>query len=164
MLLSSCARAATAAETRYRIDAPIAPARGARVIALDGAAAEVAGRAATHSWANAAFLVCEGVAPGADAATEVLLLRGIDGSPAVLSEPLVDANVVVMVASHDAGAECAPAIGRACAARGIMTAGLVFGTDRQAGGALAALRPYARVLLPSADESDLIELLTALRA
>ena len=29
--------------------------------------------------------------------------------------------------------------------------------------AVAALRPHARVLLPTADESDLVELLTALR-
>ena len=41
-LLSSCARAATAAEARFRIDRPIAPSRAGRVVALDEPAAEVA--------------------------------------------------------------------------------------------------------------------------
>ncbi len=164
MLLSSCARAATAAESRYRIDAPIAPARGARVIALDDGAAAVTDRAAKQEWANAAFFVCEGVTAGSTRDREVLLLRGIDGSPAVLSDPLADADVVVMIATKDAGAACAAAIGRACAARGIMTAGLVVADENEAADAVAALRPHARVLLPSADEADVTELLTALRA
>jgi hypothetical protein len=40
----------------------------------------------------------------------------------------------------------------------------VLGTGREADGAVAALRPHARVLLPSADEHDVTDLLTALRA
>ena len=63
-----------------------------------------------------------------------------------------------------ASAACASAIGRACFERGIMTAGLVLGVGDKSDDAVAALRPHARVLLPSADESDVAELLTALRA
>ena len=44
-----------------------------------------------------------------------------------------------------------------------MTAGLVLGNGSEARDAVAALRPHARVLLPTADESDVLELLTALR-
>ncbi len=44
-----------------------------------------------------------------------------------------------------------------------MTAGLVLGDGFEAEDAVAALRPHARVLLLSADESDVFELLTALR-
>jgi hypothetical protein len=158
ILANNCARAATAAEARYRIDAPIAPARGARVIALDPGAAVVAQRAAGHSWANARFFVCE----AADA--ERVVLRGIGGPTADLVEQLFDADVVVMIATEDSGAACAYAIGRACWERSIMTAGIVLGEDRDAEQAVAALRPHARVLLPSADEADIVELLTALRA
>ena len=158
ILANSCARAATAAEARYRIDAPIAPSRGARVIALDPGAAVVAQRAAGQSWANARFFVCE----GADA--ERVVLRGIGGPTADLVEQLFDADVVVMIATEDSGAACAYAIGRACWERSIMTAGIVVGEDRDAEQAVAALRPHARVLLPSADEADVVELLTALRA
>lgn len=167
MLLSSCARAASAAETRYRIDAPIAPARAARVVALDKGAAQVARRVAALEWTSARFFVCEGVAPdgGSEAiSVDDLLLRGINGAPEVLCEQLSNADVVVLIATEDAGAACASVVGRACFERGIMTAGLVLGEGSQADDAVVALRPHARVLLPFADESDVTELLTALRA
>jgi hypothetical protein len=154
--LSSCARAATAAESRYRIDAPV-ESRNARVVALDEPAAEVLRSVAALEWASARFFVCESVAVGD------FLLRGIDGTPAVLAGELDGAHVVVMVATQDSGADCAYAIGKACWERSVMTAGLVLGDGSQAQDAVAALRPHARVLLPTADESDLVELLTALR-
>ncbi len=160
LLLSSCARAATATEAAYRIDVPIAPARAARVVALDPGAAGVARRAAELPWASARFFVCEGVS-SAGATDGSPLLRGLDGSPSTLDEELDQADVVVMIATDDTGAACASAIGRACFERAIMTAGLVLGEGFDA---VAALRPNARVLLPSADESDVTELLTALRA
>ncbi len=165
MSASSCARASSAAEARFRIDAPIAPVRAARIVALDDGAAGVGRRAAGQPWARATFFVCEAAGPGAGSVADPadsVLLRGIDGSPAVLSEQLTDADVVVMIATQDVGAQCALVIGRACAARGIMTAGLVLGYDSD--DAVAALRPHARVLLHSADEGDVVDLLTALRA
>jgi hypothetical protein len=163
-LLSSCARAATAVEARYRIDRPIKPARAARIIALDARAAEVARRAAAAEWASARFLVCETVPVGGGVAVGDFLLRDIDGEPAVLGEVLSGADVVLMIATDDSGAGCAYALGKACWERGIMTAGLVLGDGSAADEAVAALRPHARVLLPTADEADLTELLTALRA
>ena len=157
-LPSSCARAATAAEARYRIQRPIAPARAPRIIALDDRAVEVVRRAATLDWTNARFYACE---PGDGAVT----LRGIEGRrPATLADELASADVVVMIATDDAGADSADTIGKACWQRSIMTAGLVVSDDDAADRAVAALRPHARVLLPGADESDVIELLTALRA
>jgi hypothetical protein len=161
-LLSSCARAATAAEARYRIDAPV-ESRAARVIALDDRAADVVRSVATQEWASARFFVCEDVPVSGGVTGGDFLLRGIDGSPAVLGDELSGAHVVVMVATQDSGAACAYAIGHACWERAIMTAGLVLGDGFAAQDAVAALRPHARVLLPSADESDVVELLTALR-
>lgn len=157
ILGSSCARAATAAEARFRIDAPI-ESRSTRVIALDQRAAGIVGSVALLDWAEARFFHCEGVPTGD------FLLHRIDGSPALLEDELSGADVVVMIATEDSGAACAYAIGRACWERGIMTAGLVVGDGSAAADAVAALRPHARVLLPSADESDAVELLTALRA
>jgi hypothetical protein len=158
--LSSCARAASAAEARYRIDAPV-ESRRARVIALDEPAADVLRSVAALEWASARFFVCDTV--GGSGEADDVLLRGIDGSPAVLSGELAGAHVVVMVATQDSGADCAYVIGKACWERAVMTAGLVLGDGSQTLGAVAALRPHARVLLPTADESDLVELLTALR-
>jgi hypothetical protein len=160
-LLSSCARAASAEESRFRIDRPIAPSRAGRIVALDAQAAEVLARTARMEWANARFYVCEGF--DGDAVN----LRGINGGPATLADELASASVVVMVATSDAGAGCAYALGKACWERGIQTAGLVLGDGTHGGtpaaAAVAALRPHARVLLPSADELDVIDLLTALR-
>jgi hypothetical protein len=158
--LSSCARAASAAEARYRIDAPV-ESRRARVIALDEPAADVLRSVAALEWASARFFVCDSV--GGSGEADDVLLRGIDGSPAVLSGELAGAHVVVMVATQDSGADCAYAIGKACWERAVMTARMVLGDGSQTLGAVAALRPHARVLLPTADESDLVELLTALR-
>ncbi|NEK85953.1 3-methyl-2-oxobutanoate hydroxymethyltransferase [Blastococcus saxobsidens] len=161
--LSSCARAATAEEARYRIDRPIAPSRAGRVVALDPGAADVLRRTAQHGWANARFYVCEaGAGEGED-----VVLRDVDGGPATLADELASASVVVMVATDDTGAACAHGLGKACWERGIQTAGLVLGDGTHAGttasAAVAALRPHARVLLPSADEADVVDLLSALR-
>lgn len=157
-LPSSCARAATAAEARYRIDRPIAPARAPRVVALDEGAAPILRRVAALEWANARFSVCAADGP------EGIVLRGVDGGTATLADELASADVVVMIATSDRGADWAHTIGKACWQRSIQTAGLVVADGPTASRAVAALRPHARVLLPGADESDIIDLLTALRA
>lgn len=157
--LSSCARAATAEELRYRIDYPLAPSRGVRVVALDAGAAEVSARAAAQSWFSARFLTCSATSrdPGD------LVLSGVGGAPTTVDEQLIDADVILMIATDDSAADCAYQMGRAGWERSIMTAGLVVG-GLEAPGVVAALRPHARVLLPSADETDVVDLLSALRA
>jgi hypothetical protein len=143
-LLNGCASAATASEARFRIDRPI---RGgsARVVGLDAEAAEIVRRVAGQPWGDARFLT-----------GEELTLR--------LDEELADADVVVMIATCDDGAEAASAIARACADRGITTAGLILGEKLEVGAAVSALRPYARILMATDDEDDVSEVLTALRA
>ncbi len=142
ILASSCARAATAAEARYRIDRPIGG-RSARVVALDEAAADVVLRVAQLPWGASRFY------PDA--------LRFDAGE-------LDDADVAIMVATADADGVVAGAIARACAERGIMTAGLVLGERADVREAVAALRPYARNLMVTEDEDDVAAVLTALRA
>jgi len=143
ILASSCARAATAAEARFRIDRPIAG-RSARVVALDEAAAAVVARVAELPWGASRFFA----------------------DPAAFSDDpgLDDADVAIMVGTAAADGETAAAIARACAEGGIMTAGLVLGDPLAVGGAVAALRPYARVLMVTEDEDDVAAVLTALRA
>jgi hypothetical protein len=179
--LSDCARATSAAESRFRIRRPIAPARCARIIALDDAAAGVLSRIADRPWASARFYLCEAaedpaVLSAARAAAADLpglpdlpeaqrdtALREIGGPAFPLSGELTGTDVVVVVATGSAGRHHAAAIGRICAARSIMTAGVVLAAPGGPDDAVAALRPYARVLLPTADEGDLVELLAALR-
>jgi hypothetical protein len=141
--ISSCARAATAEEARYRIDRPIAG-RSARIIALDATAAEVVLRVAELPWGASSFYP--------------------DASAFKIPADLADADVAIMIATADADGETAGAIARACAERGIMTAGLVLGDLGDVSEAISALRPYARNLMVTDDEDDVAAVLTALRA
>lgn len=166
ILLNSCARAATAAEARFRINAPIVPSRGARVIALDEGAESVVRRTAGQQWASARFFVCKspGLLAASDGDVADVVLVSTDGSESRLSEELAGADVAMMVATADDGANAAAAIGDACTLRGIMTAGVVIADGHDAEATVSALRPYARVLMVTRDEQDVAEVLTALRA
>ncbi|MFA9446463.1 3-methyl-2-oxobutanoate hydroxymethyltransferase [Egicoccus sp. AB-alg6-2] len=180
-LLNSCARAATAAEARFRINGPEPAPRATRVIALDpGAAALVAATAEDRPWHGAHFLTYESSLPmgeGQELTVDAVVrgrttvdavLRTADGRESRLSDELDGADVAVMIATADDHAEAALMIGAACARRGIMTAGLVVPNGNGEAGRIdrtvSMLRPYAMVLLVSNDKDDLPEVLAALRA
>ncbi|GAB2965299.1 hypothetical protein LWP59_23320 [Amycolatopsis acidiphila] len=158
VLLNSCAMAATEEEARYRIDVPIKGRQGARVVALDEVANGILRRVARQGWNAARFL--ELASRGAAA----VVLRDLDGVLSSLGEQLETADVVVMIATADGDEHAASAIGAACTARGIMTAGLILDAGGGVGGAGTALRPHARVLMVTSDENDVSEVLLALRA
>jgi hypothetical protein len=139
ILANSCARAATAAEARFRIDRPIGS-RAAVIVALDDEAADVVDRIAERPWGAARFFHVD---DGAD---------------------VTEADVVIMVATADADGDAAAELARTCFQRGIMTAGLILGDRREVASAVSALRPYARNLMVTDDEDDVAEVLTALRA
>jgi hypothetical protein len=169
VLLSSCAKATTAAEARFRIDVPIEGRRGARVVALDDDAATIVRRLALQQWNGARFFTLVAGAGsdrnGAGDDPDEMPLHRTNGTDTRLAEELAGADVAVMLATAGGGAAAAASvIGRACARRGIMTAGLVLGDRHEVGGVVVALRPYAQVLLVTADEQDVHEVLTALRA
>jgi hypothetical protein len=142
-LLNSCAWAATAAEARFRIDRPIGG-RSVLIVALDNDAAEVVDRVAEQPWGGARFF------------------RSPDDP--LLAELIPEADVAIMVGTADADGDAASAIAQACAARGIMTAGLILGERLDVTAAVSALRPYARNLMVTEDEDDVAAVLTALRA
>jgi hypothetical protein len=166
-LLNSCSMAATSAEARYRIDYPIQLRRASRIVALDAEAAEIVSALADYDWGGAHFFTFSESVPsaGPQGPLEDARLRAPDGSEALLSDELEDADVVVMVATADGSAEAASVIGQACAARMIMPAGLIL--DQEGAGveeAIAALRPYAMVLTILKEGSDIAAVLSALRA
>ena len=163
ILANSCAMAATAAEARYRIDARPQPARNTSVVALDEGALAVVRDLAAQEWNAARFLGCVDGADG-DGDFADLQLCTVDGDPVQLSDELAGADFVMMIATEARGAAAAATIGDACTLRGIMTAGLVVGTNGESGAALTALRPNARVLLVTGDEQDATELLAAVGA
>jgi hypothetical protein len=162
-LLNSCASAATAAEARYRIDAaPQAP-RSTRVVALDEGARAIVGPLLDRPWRASRFFHYDAAEPrvaGEDEFADVVLTAS-SGERVRLSDELVDADFMMMVATADEGAAAASAIGNACTLRGIMTAGLILGHGTAVGHAVTALRPHARVLLVSDDSDDVAEILSA---
>jgi hypothetical protein len=164
-LASSCARAATAAEARFRIDYPDTSRRDSRVIALDQRTAGLARQLAADGprWRGGHFLEFEAALPAGDDAR----LRAADGTEVLLSRELADADVVVMLAGAGASSEGAAVIGDACAARSIMSAGLVIPGDGPGPGTtdevVSALRPNAMVLVVLQDGDDVAEVLSALR-
>jgi hypothetical protein len=165
ILGSSCARATTAAEMRYRIDRPIRGRRGARIVGLDPGADAIVERIAHEPWGHARFFaLAEPVGEVGDGGSESVTLRGADGAVSSLLAELDEADVVIMVATIESDAAAATIIGAACTVRGIMTAGLVIGDRALVGATVAAIRPHARVLMVSGDERDIIDVLTALRA
>jgi hypothetical protein len=165
ILGSSCARATTAAEMRYRIDRPIRGRRGARIVGLDTGADAIVERISHEQWGHARFFTLAAtVGDVGDRGSESVTLRDTDGGTSSLLAELEDADVVIMVATTESDAAAATIIGAACTVRGIMTAGLVIGERGSVGGTVAAVRPHARVLMVSGDERDVIDVLTALRA
>ena len=163
ILGSSCARATTAAEMRYRIDRPILGHRGARIIGLDTGADAIVARISREPWGHARFFSLAGPV-GEVGGSEAVTLRGTDGARSSLLAELDEADVVIMVATTETDGAAATIIGAACTVRAIMTAGLVIGERSLVGATVAAVRPHARVLMVSGDEHDVVDLLSALRA
>ncbi len=166
-LLNSCARAATAAEARFRIDYLEPGRRASRVIALDEVAAEIVRDLAGRQWQGGGhFLALDqpaGTQPGPALRDAAL------GTGASLSAELDGADVAVLIATAaatPASALAASAIGNECAFRGIMSAGLVLcgaaGSD-SVRDVVTALRPNAMVLVVLCESDDIAEILTALR-
>lgn len=161
---SNSARATASGESRYRISYPLAPTRGARVIALDTGAEVIVRKVAGMSWTSAHFFTAEVASRKMDfdGGPVEMNLRNLDGGIAPLKDELAEVDVVVMVATEDSGFESAATIAAACTVRGIMTAGIIEGTTAMS--TVSVLRQYARMLVISADENDLEALLTAIRA
>jgi hypothetical protein len=161
-LLSSCARAATAAEARFRISSPDFAHRSSRVIALDERAAELARSLAGRPWRGGRFLQFGRLSGRGDEPADAVLLAA-DGTPTLLSAELDGADVAVMLATPGTRAEAASAVGDACAARWIMSVGLVVAAPDEAQDVVAALRPNAMVLVSLRSSQDIAEILSGLR-
>ena len=167
-MLNSCARAATAAEARFRVQYPNSLTRASRIFALDAAAAEAMYAVTEEPWNGARFLtVCNGgVLPDVTDVND-LPLSAPNGTKAILSEELDGADVVVLLASSVADSGAAEVIAREAHRRRIMVVGLALGGGAGQAGldkTVAALRPFASVLVVASDSEFIPAMLSALRA
>ncbi len=169
-LLGSCAKAATTAEARFRVDYPNSRQRASRIIALDEASASMMAPIAAAPWNGARFLTYVSKTAGAkglDSLPVDASLRDADGDAVRLSDELADADVVVMIAAAGGAPDAAAVIGNACFVRAIMTTALIVASPGDRGKVertVAALRPYAAMLVVSTGEEYIAAMLTALRA
>jgi len=168
-MTSESTRATSATEARYRIDAPNAQPRTVKVITLDAAAERVVKRIAKAPWRRATFFTSlseDGVPRGAWSMQA--WLGDVAGHAMNLIEEIASADLVVMVAAAGGSPPAASVIGETCALNRVMTTALIVDarekSDAALAGTLAALRPYASMLVV-ADGEDYIEaMLEALRA
>jgi hypothetical protein len=171
-MLSESAKMSSAAEARFRVQAPNSQPRAITVIALDAPGEDVVRRLSADPWTHATFLTAAGVSEGARSrvASDDLMvpLRDLSGQPRTLSDEVSTADLIVMVASAEGNAHAAEAIGRACSLRRVTTTTLLVGatesTDTALSTTLAQLRPWSLMLVLARDEAYIRDMLTALRA
>lgn len=170
---SESARMSSAAEARFRIDYPNSQPRVVKVIALDAASERVVKRVAEGTWQRASFFTSirfDGAPPHADEQgwSMQAWLSDLAGRTKALVEEVASADLIVMVSSAGTSAQAAAVIGEACAVRKVMTMALIIGSeqrsDEELSKTLAALRPFASMLVIANGDEYIEEMLAALRA
>lgn len=148
-MLSESARMSSAAEARFRVQAPNSQPRTVKIIALDTASEDTVRRLAAASWNHASFY---------SAATFTRNLKDEVGS----------ADLVVMVAAPGGRCDAAAQIGAACSEKRVMTTALVVGAastpDDALAKTLAQLRPWSLMVVIASADDYIHDMLTALRA
>jgi hypothetical protein len=166
--LGSCARAATTAEARYRVKYPNSLTRASRIFALDARAADAMYAVTEDPWQGAHFLTVGKTSVNVDTTlADDLPLIGPGGASVKLSDELDGADVVVLLASADANIGAAEVVAREAYARHIMIAALALGdglSQNKLDDVVAALRPFAGVLVAASDDDFIPAMLSALRA
>jgi len=147
----------TAAEARFRVQAPNSTPPAIKVIALDPLAHSVVKRLSAGGWTRATFFDAAGGA-----------LADANGHAASIAAEVETADLVVLVAGPGGHAQLASEVGQACSARRVMTTGFIVGTASASTEALsetlAQLRPWSLMVVIADNDEYLDDMLTALRA
>jgi hypothetical protein len=173
-MLSESAKMSSAAEARFRIDAPNSKPRHVKVIALDRASEAVVKHLAQLRWNSATFFTASAFAgtppkSGSDGGFSMSgWLSDLAGRTKDLIDEVHSADLVVMVATAGESAEAATLIGEACSLERINTTGLILGgaaaTDAMLSKTLARLRPWSLMLVIASGQDYIEDMLIALRA
>jgi hypothetical protein len=148
----------SAAEARYRVQAPNSRPRIIKVIGLDAGGAAAVQHLAGEGWRHATFFTVG--RPGE--------LKALDGSTSTVEREIESADLVVMIASAEGRAHLAEEIGRVCSDRRVSTTTLVLGAidapEAALAKTLAQVRPWSLMLVLAGDERYVADMMTALRA
>jgi hypothetical protein len=169
-MLSESARMSTAAEARFRIDAPNSKPRHVKVIALDPTSEALVKHLAERRWNSASFFTASafaGAPPGRGFSVQGWL-SDLAGRTKDLIDEVNGADLVVMVATAGESAQAAALIGEACSLKRVNTTGLILGgasaTDEMLSKTLSQLRPWSLMLVIANGEDYIEDMLIALRA
>ena len=150
----------SAAEARFRVQAPNSLPRAIKVIALDAAGEAVVRRLDQAGWRYARFFLATDPAAAS--------LRDLAGSTWTVAAEVDAADLIVLIAGPGGRAEAVAAIGEACSRRRVMTTGLIVGatsaSERDLSSTLAQLRPWSLMLVVATNDEYIDDMLTALRA
>jgi hypothetical protein len=168
---SESARMASAAEARFRIDAPNSKPRAIKIIALDRPSDAVVKRLAQANWNHACFFTASAFAGAPQPAGSFSMtgwLSDVAGRTKDLMDEIGTADLVVMVATAGENASAAAIIGEAASAKRVNTTGLIVGganvSDDALAKTLAQLRPWSLMLVIANADDYIEDMLTALRA
>jgi hypothetical protein len=171
-MLSESARMSSAAEARFRVQAPNSLPRAIKVIALDAAGEEVVRRLAAGDWKHATFLTAPsrdraGAAGSSHDATQDVL-SDVSGRTSTVADEVAAADLVVFVAGPGGHAQAVALIGEACSRRRVTTTGLVVrassASEQDMAQTLAQLRPWSLMLVIASSDDYIDDMMTALRA
>jgi hypothetical protein len=158
----------SAAELRFRVQAPNSKARATAVIALDAPSERFVQRLSENRWNHATFLkAAPDDAPDDPLADDGWLTTFGDRRTRVRDE--VDAaDQVIMVAAAGGHAAAASVIGRACSRKRVTTTALIVGavdaSDAEISKTLAQLRPWSLMVVIANSDDYVTDMMTALRA
>ena len=167
---SESARMSSAAEQRFRINAPNSLPRRVKVIALDRKSEVLVKDLAQAQSTNATFFTASAfaAAPPASGFSMRGWLSDLAGRTKDLMDEVNGADLVVMVTTAGENAQAAALIGEACSAKRVNTTGLILGggsaSDQVLAKTLAQLRPWSLMLVIASGEDYIADMLTALRA
>ncbi|MEW6453351.1 MAG: 3-methyl-2-oxobutanoate hydroxymethyltransferase [Pseudomonadota bacterium] len=166
---SESARASSAAEARYRINAPNSKGRAIKVIALDHPSERVVKSLAARQWNGATFFTASAFGDVPRKGESFAgWLSDLAGRTKNLVEEVTGADLVVMVAQAGENAAAASIIGEACSLKRVNTTALVLGnpgiSDEALSKTLSQLRPWSLMLVISGAEEYVADMLSALRA
>ena len=165
-MLAESARAASAAEARFRVQAPNSRPRATTVIALDAPSEAVLRRLAQDSWHHATFLKAP-VADPEDAQAADGWMTDLAEQRRRVRDQVNASDQVIMLAAAGGGADAAGLIGRACSLDRVTTTALVVGaetsSDRELSKTLAQLRPWSLMVVIANSDEYITDMMTALR-
>jgi hypothetical protein len=169
-MLSENAKMASAAEARYRIDAPNSKPKRVKVIALDRPSEAIVKDLAGKAWHGATFFIASSFAsvPTSGNFSMQGWLSDLAGRTKNLVDEVDTSDLVVMVATAGENVPAAALIGEACSLKRITTTGLILGapsaSDEMLSKTLAQLRPWSLMLVIASAVDYIEDMLIALRA